>query len=133
MPPAPVKWEGPRQLFLEEWTELVGTTEPLPDHAARVTAPVEGRVSAVLGLFGIALLTFDKLRLSGLDYSAGITAVRNARAAEVNAGNTALGRSPLLYVGFVIMGTMVIGAYGCSWRFHFAYQCLPCCYTAIPS
>ena len=19
------------------------------------------------------------------------------------------------------------------WRFHFAYQCLPCCYTAIPS
>jgi RND family efflux transporter MFP subunit len=47
-PPAPVKWEGPRQLFLEEWTELVGTTQPLPDHAARVTAPVEGRVLAVL-------------------------------------------------------------------------------------
>jgi RND family efflux transporter MFP subunit len=43
-----VKWEGARQLFLEEWTELVGTTEPLPDHAARVTAPVEGRVLAVL-------------------------------------------------------------------------------------
>src|SRR5947209_12381539 len=48
VPPAPVKWEGPRQLFLEEWTELVGTTQPLPDHAARVTAPVEGRVVAVL-------------------------------------------------------------------------------------
>jgi RND family efflux transporter MFP subunit len=48
IPPAPVKWEGPRQLFLEEWTELVGTTQPLPDHAARVTAPVEGRVLAVL-------------------------------------------------------------------------------------
>src|SRR5436853_5047588 len=48
VPPAPVKWEGARQLFLEEWTELVGTTEPLPDHAARVTAPVEGRVLAVL-------------------------------------------------------------------------------------
>jgi multidrug efflux pump subunit AcrA (membrane-fusion protein) len=48
VPPAPVKWEGPRQLFLEEWTELVGTTQPLPDHAARVTAPVEGRVLTVL-------------------------------------------------------------------------------------
>jgi RND family efflux transporter MFP subunit len=48
VPPAPVKWEGPRQLFLEEWTELVGTTQPLPDHAARVTAPVEGQVVSVL-------------------------------------------------------------------------------------
>jgi hypothetical protein len=48
VPPAPVKWEGIRQLVLEEWTELVGTTEPLPDHAARVTAPVEGRVLSVL-------------------------------------------------------------------------------------
>jgi RND family efflux transporter MFP subunit len=48
IPPAPVKWEGIRQLVLEEWTDLVGTTEPLPDHAARATAPVEGRVLAVL-------------------------------------------------------------------------------------
>jgi RND family efflux transporter MFP subunit len=48
VPPAPVKWEEPRQLFLEEWTELVGTTQPLPDHAARVTTPVEGRVVSVL-------------------------------------------------------------------------------------
>jgi membrane fusion protein, multidrug efflux system len=48
IPPAPVKWEGIRQLVLEEWTDLVGTTEPLPDHAARVTAPVEGRVVSVL-------------------------------------------------------------------------------------
>lgn len=48
IPPAPVKWEGIRQLVLEEWTDLVGTTEPLPDHAARVSAPVEGRVLAVL-------------------------------------------------------------------------------------
>jgi multidrug efflux pump subunit AcrA (membrane-fusion protein) len=48
VPPAPVKWEGMRQLVLEEWTELVGTAEPLADHAARVTAPVEGRVLSVL-------------------------------------------------------------------------------------
>src|SRR5437764_2951480 len=48
VPPAPIKWEGSQQLFLEEWTELVGTTQPLPDHAARVTSPVVGRVVAVL-------------------------------------------------------------------------------------
>ena len=48
VPPAPIKWEGSRQLFLEEWTELVGTTQPLPDHAARVTSPVAGRVLEVL-------------------------------------------------------------------------------------
>jgi membrane fusion protein (multidrug efflux system) len=47
-PPAPVKWEGVRQLSLEEWTELAGSTEPLPEHAARVTAPVEGLVLSVL-------------------------------------------------------------------------------------
>jgi len=46
---------------------------------------------------------------------------------------TGIAWAPLIMLGFVIMGTMVIGAYGCSWRFHFAYQCLPCCYTAIPS
>jgi multidrug efflux system membrane fusion protein len=49
VPPAPVKWEGSRQIFLEEWTELVGTSLPLPEHAARVTSPVEGRVLSVLG------------------------------------------------------------------------------------
>jgi RND family efflux transporter MFP subunit len=48
IPPAPVKWEGARQVVLEEWTELVGTTQQLPDHSARVTAPVEGRVLSVL-------------------------------------------------------------------------------------
>jgi biotin carboxyl carrier protein len=52
VPPAPVKWEGARQLFLQEWTELVGTTQPLPDHAARVTSPVEGRVLQILPAAG---------------------------------------------------------------------------------
>src|SRR5262249_34390237 len=36
------------QVFLEEWTELLGTTQPLPDHVARVSAPLEGRVIALL-------------------------------------------------------------------------------------
>jgi RND family efflux transporter MFP subunit len=43
-PPATVKWEGPLQSALEEWTELVGTTMPLPDRVARVSTPVDGRV-----------------------------------------------------------------------------------------
>jgi RND family efflux transporter MFP subunit len=47
-PQAPVKWMEARQLFIEEWTELLGTTQALPDRAARITAPVEGRVVSVL-------------------------------------------------------------------------------------
>jgi RND family efflux transporter MFP subunit len=47
-PAAPVKWMEARQLFVEEWTELIGTTQPLPDRAAFVTAPVEGQVVSVL-------------------------------------------------------------------------------------
>lgn len=48
IPPATVKWEGALQSALEEWTELVGTTMPLPDRVARVSAPVEGRVLTIL-------------------------------------------------------------------------------------
>src|SRR5436190_18318062 len=47
-PLAPVKWMEARQLFVEEWTEIVGTTQPLPDRSARVTAGVEGHVVAIL-------------------------------------------------------------------------------------
>jgi RND family efflux transporter MFP subunit len=43
-PPAPVKVEFRRQAAFGEWTELVGATQPLPNHAARVTAGIEGRV-----------------------------------------------------------------------------------------
>src|SRR5437763_1076118 len=45
---APVKWMAARQFFLEEWTEVVGTTLPLPAHSARITARVEGQVVSVL-------------------------------------------------------------------------------------
>ena len=34
---------------LEEWLELAGTTLPLPDRLARVSAPVEGRVMSIFG------------------------------------------------------------------------------------
>jgi RND family efflux transporter MFP subunit len=47
-PRAPVKWMAARQMFAEEWTDVFGTTQPLPTHAARITAPLEGRVVSVL-------------------------------------------------------------------------------------
>lgn len=47
-PPAPVTWEPALPLVLEEWTELVGTTTPLPHQIARVSAPVEGVVIDML-------------------------------------------------------------------------------------
>jgi RND family efflux transporter MFP subunit len=47
-PPAPVKVETPKEVTLGEWTELIGSTQPLPDRAARLTAAVEGRIVSVL-------------------------------------------------------------------------------------
>jgi RND family efflux transporter MFP subunit len=47
-PPAPVKWETARLLVLEEWTEVVGTTQPLPHCLAFISAPVEGRIISLL-------------------------------------------------------------------------------------
>lgn len=47
-PLAPVKWMEARQFFVEEWTEAFGTTLPLPDRMARITAPIEGRVVGML-------------------------------------------------------------------------------------
>jgi multidrug efflux pump subunit AcrA (membrane-fusion protein) len=47
-PPAPVKWEGPVYLPLEEWTELFGTTQAPPGAAGRVEARIDGRVRALL-------------------------------------------------------------------------------------
>src|SRR5579885_969709 len=43
-PPAPVVAVPPKEETLGEWSELLGATQPLPNHAARVTAAVEGRV-----------------------------------------------------------------------------------------
>jgi RND family efflux transporter MFP subunit len=46
---APVKVVLARRVSLGEHTELLGSTQPLPQHAARVTAPVEGHVLWALG------------------------------------------------------------------------------------
>ncbi len=48
-PPARVKIESASAISLGEWTELLGTTQPLPDHVARVTALTEGRIISILG------------------------------------------------------------------------------------
>jgi RND family efflux transporter MFP subunit len=45
---APVKWEGPERHELKEWTELLGTTQPLPGQVARVSAAVGGPVLSLL-------------------------------------------------------------------------------------
>lgn len=45
---APVKWEPAEKADLEEWTELLGTTQPLPKRLAQISAAVAGRVTSVL-------------------------------------------------------------------------------------
>jgi RND family efflux transporter MFP subunit len=47
-PPAPAKWIEAQKKFPEEWIDLLGTTQPLPNRTARITAPIEGQVVAVL-------------------------------------------------------------------------------------
>jgi RND family efflux transporter MFP subunit len=48
VPPAPVQAVGPLGHFFEQWTNLNGTTQPLPQHAARISATIEGQVLRVL-------------------------------------------------------------------------------------
>ncbi len=45
---APVKWEPAEKADLEEWTELLGVTQPLPNHAAHVSAAIGGYILSVL-------------------------------------------------------------------------------------
>ena len=46
--PAPVHAVAGERVALAEWTELLGTTVPLPDRVARISAAVEGRVIGLL-------------------------------------------------------------------------------------
>ena len=45
---APVKVASPQMASYAEWTEVIGVTQPLPSHSARITAAVEGRVLKIL-------------------------------------------------------------------------------------
>jgi multidrug efflux pump subunit AcrA (membrane-fusion protein) len=47
-PPHVVEWKGVTTVILREWTELLGTVQPLPQNLVRVSAPVEGVVVTVL-------------------------------------------------------------------------------------
>jgi WD40 repeat protein len=46
---APVKVVAARVFRFGEWTELVGSTQPLPDRTAHVSAPVAARIVRILG------------------------------------------------------------------------------------
>ncbi len=43
-----MKWEPASSAVLEQWTELVGVTQPLPGNSARITAPIDGRIVSLL-------------------------------------------------------------------------------------
>jgi HlyD family secretion protein len=47
-PPAPVTAVHAEFAQFGEWTELIGATQALPGHVARITAPVEGHVVSLL-------------------------------------------------------------------------------------
>jgi RND family efflux transporter MFP subunit len=47
-PPAPVQAVGLREYGAGQWTDLSGTTQPLPRHAARISAAVDGKVESIL-------------------------------------------------------------------------------------
>ncbi|HEV8537168.1 MAG TPA: hypothetical protein VGR87_15800 [Candidatus Limnocylindria bacterium] len=65
-------------------------------------------VTALFGVFGAGCIAVDKLLLSGLDFSQGVTAIRFAREEAVDAGTAlALPRSPLLYLGYLTFGFSV--------------------------
>jgi oligosaccharide repeat unit polymerase len=66
------------------------------------------RQTALIGLLGILCITVDKLFLSGLDYSQGVTALRFQQIGEiVLTGDTQHQRSPLLYIGYLTFGFSV--------------------------
>jgi membrane fusion protein (multidrug efflux system) len=77
--PAPVEAVAARSLFLGEWTDLVGTTQPLPLRVARITAAIEGQVTSVLGA------GTDKPITEGQQVTAGdVIAQLNTRLALAN-------------------------------------------------
>jgi membrane fusion protein (multidrug efflux system) len=62
-PPAPVKAITAKALIMGEWVELLGSTQPLPNHSARVSAAVEGRVIGVaVGKSGQPVKEGDELK-----------------------------------------------------------------------
>jgi hypothetical protein len=63
---------------------------------------------ALLGLAGALAMAIDKLFLSGIDWSIGMSAVRDRRAVEVMQG-VAIRRSILLYAGYLTFSFSCVG------------------------
>src|SRR5215470_12653321 len=61
-PPAPVKAVAARMAELGEWTELLGTTQPIPGRAARVSTAVEGQVAMLGGEEGARVAEGDRVK-----------------------------------------------------------------------
>jgi RND family efflux transporter MFP subunit len=47
-PPAPVQAVNASAYSFGQWTDLSGTTQPLPQHAARISTAVDGKVMSIL-------------------------------------------------------------------------------------
>lgn len=47
-PPHVVQWTLPIPVIIREWTELLGTVQPLPERGARISARIDGHVLSVL-------------------------------------------------------------------------------------
>lgn len=80
------------------------TMVPIPKSTAvispsRVNTAI--MVTASVGIVGILLLAYDKVLLSGLDYTQGLAAVRFQRDIEV-AGGIEVPRSGFLYLGYAV-------------------------------
>ena len=48
-PEAPVQAQPATKILMGEWTDLFGSTQPLPNRSARISTAVEGHVLSVLG------------------------------------------------------------------------------------
>jgi hypothetical protein len=65
-------------------------------------------LASLIGLLGALLMLADKLLLSGLDFSAGPSAIRYQRVWEINSG-IAVKRSILLYISYLTFSFAYVG------------------------
>ena len=92
-----------------------GTFGPRPTGPRRtVSAATVDRVirrAAIIGMIGVAILAFDRIVLSGLDYSRGVTALRFERNAQTLSDAIAPGRSSMLANLGTLLAPFTIPAY----------------------
>ena len=74
-------------------------TDAVGDDGRRRTLQRVVIACAIVGSLGALAMAIDKLFLSGIDYSQGITSVRSERSVQESLGDAGPARSPLLYLG----------------------------------